>query len=39
LFLVKEVLPADFDHDGDVDLAELALLIEDWLKVTSWHEP
>lgn len=32
-------LPADFDHDGDVDLSELALLTEDWLKVTSWHEP
>jgi len=30
-------LPADFDRDGDVELADLALLINDWLQQTTWH--
>jgi parallel beta-helix repeat protein len=31
-------LPADFDRDGDVDLGDFGLLVEDWLKETSWYE-
>jgi hypothetical protein len=30
-------LPGDFDRDGDVDLGDVALLTEDWLKETSWY--
>ena len=31
-------LPADFDRDGDVDYDDLSLLVDDWLKQTTWHE-
>ena len=30
-------LPADFDRNGYVDLADLKLLAEDWLQATSWY--
>ena len=33
-----EQLPGDLDRDANVDLADLLLLTEDWLKTTSWHE-
>jgi hypothetical protein len=32
-----EELYGDFDSDGDVDLADVGQLAEDWLKTTSWH--
>ncbi|MHC4160308.1 MAG: LamG domain-containing protein, partial [Planctomycetota bacterium] len=28
----------DLDRDNDVDMADICLLTEDWLKETSWHE-
>jgi hypothetical protein len=34
----EDELPGDFDRDGDVDYADLGLLVQDWLKQTSWHE-
>ena len=34
-----EKLPADLDRNGYVNLADLKLLAEDWLKVTSWYGP
>ncbi len=33
-----EQLYADFDRDGDVDFIDFALLAQDWLEQTTWHE-
>ncbi len=32
-------LPGDLDRNGVVDFSDIALLVEDWLKQTSWAEP
>jgi len=29
--------PGDLDRNSAVDLADLALLADDWLKETTWH--
>jgi len=29
--------PADFNRDSTVDIADLTLLLSDWLSTTSWH--
>ncbi len=37
MFTLGEEQPGDFDRDGDVDFADLGLLVQDWLQETSWH--
>jgi len=37
MFILSEEQVADFDRDGDVDFADLGLLVQDWLQETSWH--
>jgi endoglucanase len=35
LYGLYNYAPGDFDHDGDVDLADLAVLFDSWLKVPA----
>jgi subtilisin family serine protease len=36
--VTREEQPGDLNRNGTVDLADLALFIEDWSRMTSWHE-
>jgi hypothetical protein len=29
--------PADLNRDSTVDMTDLVLLVNDWLRTTSWH--
>ena len=31
--------PGDLDRNGTVDLIDTTLLVEDWLKQTTWAQP